>query len=147
MKKIRHDEAWEEYVYWQNPRPEDIEENQQTFGRYTMTENNKNMLNDDELEKTTGGIYLETGKLPHYRDIASAIASHPEFVSWLKTPKWPCPKCGSWKVENYDPGDLYQIRVYCHDCGWYGCRDGEEDNKFGGEKMKEWINFVDEYRF
>ena len=48
---------------------------------------------------------------------------------WFETdlvdpPKYPCPKCGSWNVRNYDPGAFYMMRVACNDCHFWGCRDG-----------------------
>ena len=51
---------------------------------------------------------------------------------WFETdlvdpPKYPCPKCGSWKVRNYDPGTFYMMRVACNDCHFWGCRDGTPD--------------------
>ncbi len=41
--------------------------------------------------------------------------------------KYPCPKCGSWYVANFDPGFFYQMRVICPNCGFRGTRSGESE--------------------
>ncbi len=35
-------------------------------------------------------------------------------------PMHPCPKCKSKNVKNYDPGGMFQMRVKCLDCGYWG---------------------------
>lgn len=50
----------------------------------------------------------------------------------MDRPKYACPKCGSYNVANYDTGKwFYQLRVYCKNCGFYGCRDGDDDGVLG----------------
>ena len=50
----------------------------------------------------------------------------------IDKPKWCCPKFGSWDVANYDPDRWFlQMRVYCKKCGFYGCRDGDDDGILG----------------
>ena len=48
-------------------------------------------------------------------------------IDLVDPPKYPCPRCGSWKVRNYDPGSFYLMRVACNDCHFWGCRDGSPD--------------------
>ena len=78
----------------------------------------------ENLEKASGGANFGTDNAD---EICFAIGNiYPDFVQ-IDSPKWPCPKCGSWNVGNYDPGTIYQMRVYCKDCGFFGCRDGGDD--------------------
>ena len=88
-------------------------------------------------------MYLGTGPTPHGKDIGYAIGSFWEFT--MKEREFPCPKCGSKNAENYDPNPFRLMRVYCRDCGWYGCRDGSEDDKWG-PTIKAFIEAIDEGR-
>lgn len=85
-------------------------------------------LTDETVEKTTGGRLFST----YYADdIAHEIGQVFEGLKRTDEVTRPCPRCGSWNVANYDPGTFYQMRVYCKECGFYGCRNGDDDEKFG----------------
>ena len=84
-------------------------------------------LNEKELEQVAGG---------------HDIVFHEDWQQ--VTPiKWPCPKCGSRNVLNLDPGALWQMRVFCGDCGFYGCRDGEANtlNEFERNYLQNTLNY------
>jgi len=76
-------------------------------------------LNLEELEKSTGGAdtFAEVQKNKNNKEwvMSHGCGIHP--------PKYCCPKCGSWNVHNIDIGDLWVMRVDCHDCGYFGERD------------------------
>ena len=91
----------------------------------------------EKLEKASGGVNLGTEDADK---ICFAIGDiYTDYVR-VDPPKWPCPKCGSWNVGNYDPGTIYQMRVYCKDCGFFGCRDGENDEWWGDDIEDELEN-------
>ncbi len=76
-------------------------------------------LNLEELETSTGGGHtlVEAEKNKNNKEwvMNHGFGVHP--------PKYCCPKCGSWNVLNIDIGDLWVMRVDCHDCGYFGVRD------------------------
>ena len=78
----------------------------------------------ENLEKASGGQNFGTA---HAVDICIAIGNIYSDLIRIDPPKYPCPKCGSKNVGNYDPGTLWQMRVYCKNCGFFGCRDGGDD--------------------
>ena len=94
-----------------------------------MNENKpkKISLSAENLKKISGGYDLGT---KNSESIARSLSN-------VNPPKYPCPKCGSWNVANNDPGALFKMRVYCQNCGFYGCRDGEEDEYFTGHVVEE----------
>ena len=95
-------------------------------------------LSTDNLERVSGGSNYGTENAD---EICLAIGDMFTDLALIDTPKWPCPKCGSWNVGNYDPGVFFQMRVYCKDCGFFGCRDGEDDALWDPEikkQLKEW---------
>ena len=87
-------------------------------------------ITDVELTTINGGRNLGTKGADR---ICNGIGNIWNDYVKLESPKYPCPKCGSWNVGNYDPGTLYQMRVYCKDCGFFGCRDGDDDELWGNE--------------
>ena len=72
-------------------------------------------LSDEELEDVAGGQSL-------YDWLKSIFDV--KIGEEVPKAKYPCPVCGGWNVTNYDPGPLYVMRVYCHDCRILKCRDG-----------------------
>lgn len=88
-------------------------------------------MSEEELNEVVGGrdVYCVTYKQdPEEWDyLDRKYSAH--FEKKVNPPKWPCPKCGSKNVSNYNPGFLLQMRVFCKDCGFLGCRDGS--NPFG----------------
>ena len=91
------------------------------------------IVDEDKINTVTGGRNFGHGDWKVEQEKYLAIGYMWRDFPRLETPKYPCPKCGSWNVGNYDPGDLYLMRVYCKDCGFYGCRDGTDDDKWGNE--------------
>lgn len=74
-------------------------------------------LSDEALEAVAGGF------------VSIRIEKTVTFIDGLKckevdTVKYPCPKCGSWNVKNYDPGWFRQMRVAClqQNCRYRGIR-------------------------
>lgn len=88
----------------------------------------------EKLESVSGGTYFGTSKADKVCDAIGEI--YTDYVR-VNPPKWPCPKCGSWNVGNYDPGTIWQMRVYCKDCGFFGCRDGDDDDEWGDDIADE----------
>ena len=93
--------------------------------RQRTEEQMMNMKNAEELTAFTDreDVELSDGAL----DAAAGVSFVGEISDpypQVNPPKWPCPKCGSWNVINYDPGVIYLMRVKCKDCHFYGCRDG-----------------------
>ena len=74
-------------------------------------------LSDEELDAASGGVYITTyAKEPGlWNDNDRYLAGMYKRVS---PPERRCPKCYSWNVANYDPGPLFQMRVFCKDCGF-----------------------------
>lgn len=75
-------------------------------------------LPDEALEATAGGqtiIGFESSgkKQRKFGKLVCTIIDKPEY---------PCPKCRSWNVENYNPGFLWKMRVLCLQCGYEGVR-------------------------
>lgn len=89
-----------------------------------MKECKTKKISEDGLEKVSGGVNFGT---ENAEKICDAIGEMYTDLIRINPPKYPCPECGSWNVGNYDPGKLYQMRVYCKDCGFFGCRDGGDD--------------------
>lgn len=96
-----------------------------------MKECETKKVSEDGLEKTIGGVNFGTEKAD---EICDAIGEIFEDCERVKPPKYPCPKCGSWNVGNYDVGSFFQMRVYCKNCGFFGCRDGGND-KFWNDEL------------
>ena len=80
-------------------------------------------LSDQELQEAVGGYYSGT-----YDQDPQGWLNQDDWFSnsmdRISKPKWPCPRCGSWDVTNFDPGWFQQMRVHCKKCGFWGCRDG-----------------------
>ena len=99
-----------------------------------MSENNNKPLpkmekqSEDELERVSGGRLLLSGNAD---DIYYAIGDIYNDYLLVEPPKYPCPRCGSWNVGNYDPGTIWQMRVFYKDCRFFGCRDGYADELWG----------------
>ena len=76
-------------------------------------------IDDQQLDKISGGRNFGTYK------------SQKKY--------WPLATYGKimlgWMKQNthYDPGTLFQMRVYFKDCGFFGCRDGSDDDRWGNE--------------
>lgn len=90
-----------------------------------------------DLEKVSGGHHFGTDNA---YDKCYWVGHIYSDLIRVDPPKYPCPECGSWNVGNYDPGNLWQMRVYCKDCGFFGCRDGGDDILWAGfirEHLKE----------
>ena len=85
---------------------------------------------NDELDNVNGGRNFGTFKAEEKYLAIGYIWK--EYVR-LDEAKYPCPECGSWNVGTYDPGWQYLMRVCCKDCGFFGCRDGSDDDKWGNE--------------
>ena len=95
-------------------------------------ENEKTIeLSDEKMNEAVGGtdVYWSTyDEDPSYWNYRDKVFCE-RYGKRVNPPKWPCPKCGSNEVSNYDPGAFYQIRVFCKKCGFLGCRDGS--NPYG----------------
>jgi len=74
-------------------------------------------LTIDDLDQAAGGMSL----FQDHDDEANYT-----YRDLYNPPKYRCPKCGSRNVLNYDPGEVWQMRVKCNDCGYFGCR-GDAD--------------------
>ena len=99
-----------------------------------MKEKRKIEVSEETLEKVSGGQYYVTDNADA---VCSAIGEiYSDFIR-VNPPKYPCPKCGSKNVGNYDPGAIYQMRVYCKDCGFFGCRNGFDDIFWGNDILDE----------
>ena len=88
-------------------------------------------MSDEELNEIAGGkdvYFIPYNQDPSYWDWLDNKYEK-QFEKKVNPPKWPCPKCGSKEVSNYDPGAFLQMRVFCKNCGFLGCRDGS--NPFG----------------
>ena len=81
------------------------------------------VLPDEALDAMAGGDDFWSQFKEFDKTITEPSTPYPP----VKPPKWPCPKCGSWNVFNYDPGVFRLMRVRCLDCCFYGCRDGSPD--------------------
>ena len=99
-----------------------------------MKEKRKIEVSEETLEKVSGGQDFGTYNADKIcNSIGHIYSDYPQ----VDPPKYPCPKCGSWNVGNYDPGSMYQMRVYCKDCGFFGCRDGGDDIFWGNDILDE----------
>lgn len=82
-------------------------------------------MTSEELDAVSGGVYITT-----YEKEPNLWLQNDSYLARLykrvSPPKYPCPKCSSKEVGNYDPGPLFQMRVFCKACGFYGCRDGSD---------------------
>lgn len=86
---------------------------------YKEKQNNNKEMSAEELDNVAGGSTVSTDKIFDWlRDNIEGFNK-----DYVTPPKYPCPKCGSWNVDNIDIGVFYQMRVRCHDCGHYGVRD------------------------
>ena len=78
-----------------------------------MEEKDKIELSEKELNEVSGG-FPENEQ--YYR----------AHFAMLAPPKYPCPRCGSWNIINFDPGVLYVMRIACYDCDYVGERGDTE---------------------
>ena len=68
----------------------------------------------EDLDEAAGGWNISEKSLYKYE---------------LARPIYCCPKCMSKNVKNYDPGDIFEMRVKCNDCGYYGERGSISETK------------------
>ena len=88
-----------------------------------MSKEVKKELADEKLDKVAGGLggYVN----PDCTYEINAAIKYCNDKGWRYMKKYyPCPVCGSKNVMNYDPGELYLMRVICNECGSFKDRKG-----------------------
>ena len=71
-------------------------------------------LADDSLDKVAGG------KLGSGEKLIDSEGQH--WTVYDTGDLYPCPKCGSTEVENWDPGPYKKMWVKCFHCQYWGER-------------------------